>query len=350
MKTRTLIVDASYLLKRSFFGAKDVYTDSFGHIGGLYSFFTTLRRLISDNKINKVVLAWDGENGGLYRHIIDPAYKANRTNKKWYGKIELTDAEIRREKQKEESQLKQRKRIQTYAEELFIRQIEVDEVEADDIIAAYAKIYSKYEDVYLYTNDRDFIQLLYHDITIIFGNRKEPINKQNFFFEFDYHYKNALAMKIICGDVSDNLAGIKGIKEKSLLKHFPEMKFKELTVREICKKADQINRERVEQKKKPLKIFESLLNNIDRLKINHKLMNLSEPFLNELAEEELMQLDMPLSDEGRSSKNLYNIMKNDDFLSIYGGSFVNYIEPFYPVIMNEKQMLKNYLKNSKKLI
>jgi hypothetical protein len=184
-----------------------------------------------------------------------------------------------------------------------------------------------------------------------FGNIETPINKTNFFFEFDYHYKNALSIKIIEGDTSDNLVGIKGIKSTTLLKHFPEMKFKQFTVREICKRADEINKERVENKKKPLKAFESLLSSIERLKINHKLMNLSEPFLNDDAEEELGQLiDMPLSDEDRNSKNLIKLMKEDEFLSVYGGTFANYIEPFYPVIMNEKQMYKDYLKKDKNLI
>lgn len=351
MRTRTLLVDASYLLKRSFNGAKDTYTDSYGHIGGLYSFMTTLRKLIRDFKSNKVILAWDGENGGLYRHVIDPAYKANRKNKKWYGKIELSEAEIRREQYKEESLLKQRKSIQSYAEELFIRQIEVDEIEADDLIAAYVMESNKDEDITIYTNDRDFLQLLEYDITIKFGNIENPINKTNFFFEFDYHYKNALSIKIIEGDTSDNLVGIKGIKSTTLLKHFPEMKFKQFTVREICRRADEINKERIENKKKPLKAFESLLSSIERLKINHKLMNLSEPFLNDDAEEELGQLiDMPLSDEDRNSKNLIKLMKEDEFLSVYGGTFANYIEPFYPVIMNEKQMYKDYLKKDKNLI
>jgi 5'-3' exonuclease len=350
VKTRTLLVDGSYLLKRSFSGAKDTYTDSYGHIGGLYSFMTTLRMLIRDYRANKVILAWDGENGGIQRHVIDPAYKANRKNKKWYVKIELSDAEIKREEYKEQSLLKQRKRIQSYAEDLFIRQIEVEGIEADDLIAAYVIEKSNDEDITLYTNDRDFLQLLEYDITIKFGNIQNPINKTNFFFEFDYHYKNALSIKIIEGDTSDNLAGIAGIKETTLLKHFPEMKFKQFTVREICKKADEINKERVKNKKKPLKAFENLLSNIERLKINHRLMNLSEPFLNEEAEEELAQMEMPLSDEDRNSKNLLIMMNEDQFLSVYGGTFVNYIEPFYPVIMNEKQNYKNYLKIKRKLI
>ena len=136
MKTRTLVVDSSYLLQRSYHGAKDTYTPKFGHIGGLYQFLTTVRMLIKAHMINKVVLAWDGEGGGIYRHRIDSTYKENRKTKEWHKRIEMTGAEIRREKEKEQSILKQRMRIQQYAQELFMHQIEIDDVEADDLIAA----------------------------------------------------------------------------------------------------------------------------------------------------------------------------------------------------------------------
>ncbi len=344
MKTRTLVVDSSYLLKRSFHGAKNTYTTKFGHIGGLYSFFTTIRKLIKQYSINKVVLCWDGENGGIYRYRIDRNYKANRKSKKWHEKIVLSENEIRREKEKDESILKQRKRIQAYAEELFLRQIEVDEVEADDLIAAYCIKYNNKEELYIYSNDRDFAQLLDLNITIIFPNIDVPITKRNFYTEFGYHYGNALIFKIMCGDTSDNVKGIQGVKEPTLLKHFPEAKAKETTVREICKKADELNKKRVSEGKKPLKVLENIVGGVERYKINYKLVNLRNPLLNEQAEEDLLQLEMPLSPKGRSSKILYRMMVEDDFLSVFGSNFVNYIQPFYSVIMNEKDMYEEYKK------
>ena len=347
MKIRTLLVDSSYLLKRSFNGAKDTSTNKFGHIGGLYSFLTTVRKLIKEHKINKVVLVWDGQNGGVYRHHIDAAYKANRKNKTWHGKIEMSDAELRREKEKEESILKQRQRIKAYAEELFLRQIEVDEIEGDDLIAAYCMQYNNKEEIYLYTNDRDFSQLLDLNITILFANIEQRVTRTNYFFNFGYHFSIALIMKIISGDVSDNVKGIQGIKEDMLLKYFPDLKFRTFTVREICRKADEINKERVANKQKPLKIFENLLSNIDRLIMNHRLVNLKEPFLNDVAREELAQLEMPLEPSDRGSKNLYKMMMEDEFLTIYTGTFPNYLEPFYTVVANEKQLLTEYLKKNK---
>jgi len=347
MKIRTLLVDSDFLLKRSFSVGEDQYTKSFGSISGLYGFMITIRKLIKDHGINKLVLVWDGENGGIARHRISPEYKANRKNKSWYTKIELNENEIKKEQEKRESILKSRKRIQAYCEELFIRQIEVDEIETDDIIATYCLKYNNKEELFLFTNDRDFAQLLDLNMTIIFSNINVPITKTNYLMYFNHHYSNALVMKVIGGDPADNIKGIKGIKEDILLKYFPEMKFKHLSVKEICGKADEINKERIKNKQKPLKIFENLLKNIEKLKINYRITNLRELFLNENAYNELEQLEMPLSPENRGSKNLYKMLIEDEFLTVYKSTFVNFVEPFYTIIMSEKQLLNEYNKKSK---
>lgn len=344
MEIRTLLVDSSYLLKRSLNGAKDVSTNKFGMIGGLYQFFTTIRKLITKHKINKVVLAWDGENGGFYRYKIDKAYKANRKNKSWYDKINLNEYELKKEEEKEFSILKQRKRIQAYAEELFFRQLEVERIEADDIISLYSQKYNNDEEIFIYSKDRDFLQLLKYDINIIFPDIEMVINKQTFMFNFDYHYSNSLTLKIICGDTADNIQGIKGIKEKTLLNYFPNLKFRYYSVKEICQEAKKINEDRVKNKKKGYAAFVNLLNNIDRLKMNYKLINLDEPIVNDEVYELFEYLEVPLSIEDRNSKNLYNLMIEDEFLSIYKSTFVNYVKPFYPVITQEQKKYKEYYK------
>jgi len=344
MKNRTLLIDGSYLLKRSFHGAKDIETKSFGHIGGLYSFLTTTRKLIKDHMINKVVLVWDGEGGGVYRYRIDPAYKANRKSKEWHKRIEMSDAEIRREEAKDESILNQRKRIQAYAEELWLRQIEVNDIEADDLIAQYCLDHNNKEEIFIYSNDRDFAQLLDLNITIIFSNIDQPVTKTNYMMHFNHHYSNALIMKIICGDVSDNVAGVGGVKETGLLKHFPELKYKTYSVREICEKADVINEIRVQNNKKPLKMLSNIVNGVPRLKMNFQLVNLREPMLNDEAIEALEQLEIPLSDEDRNSKNLHYLMKADEFLTVYGSGLTQYVEPFYTVISYEKRLLAEFKK------
>jgi 5'-3' exonuclease len=348
MKTRTLLIDSDYLLQRSYHGAKDVFTHLYGHIGALYQFLTTVRMLIKAHMINKVVLAWDGQGGGIYRHRIDNQYKENRVSKEWHKRIEMTGAEIRKEKEKEQSILKQRMRIQQYAQELFMRQIEIDDVEADDLIAAYCIQHNNLEELFVFSNDRDFAQLFDLNITIIFPNISVPVTKDNYMMHFNHHYRNALTLKIICGDDSDNVAGVGGVKEKTLLEHFPELKFKYVTVKEICKRADEINKERVLNKKKPLKALENIYKNVERLRTNFQLVNLRDPMLTLDAIEALKDLDATIDVYKFGSKNLLPLMNEDQFISVYGGTYVNYIEPFYTVYCAEKELLTTYRQNKRK--
>ena len=59
---------------------------------------------------------------------------------------------------------------------------------------------------------------------------------------------------------------------------------------------------------------------------------------------------MPLSDEERGSKFLSRMMIDDGFLTVFGGTFPSYVEPFYPIIMNERKILKEYLKKEENMV
>jgi 5'-3' exonuclease len=346
MNLNTLLVDANYLFKRSLFGAKHVYAKS-KPIGGLYSFMTTVRKLIIENNINKVILCWDGENSGKMRYYIYEGYKANRETKSWYNKITLTEKEIYRE-EKDMGELYQRIRIKQYAEELFIRQIEVDEIEADDIIAYYCKMKKPEENVLIFTNDRDYFQLLdYVNVSIYIDNKSTVVDKDIFFMHFDYHYSNSLTIKILCGDTSDNINGIEGLQETTLMKYFPQIKERYVPVKEIYADAFKISKEREKENKKPLKVIENIINGKDILVRNKKIMDLKEPFMSKEALEEYETLYDPLSSENRGSKNLLPMMNEDGFLDNFNSSFVNYVTPFYSVIMKEKEYFDNYKNISK---
>jgi 5'-3' exonuclease len=348
---KTLLVDAPYLLKRSIHGAKDSYTKA-GYIGGLYSFMTTLRKLIKMYGITKCILFWDGANSGFYRYKIDRHYKANRKGKEWHETTQLTEAQLAVIDPEREAERIQKLKVQEYAEELFIRQIEVEKIEADDLIAAYIIDHQEKEDMILYTNDRDYVQLLDYGVNIHYDSFDFPVSMGNYFMFFPYHYKNALTVKILLGDDSDNIAGIEGLGMTTLLKHFPELKSQEIKVRDILLKTKVLNEARG---KKPLKVFTNMLNNIERLKTNFKLMNLHEPILTEEAEEALEILENPLADTDdkgnliRGSHNLMKLMERDDFLSLYSNNphFTSYVEPFFTIITTEKQTLKKYLESQK---
>jgi 5'-3' exonuclease len=346
MNLNTLLVDANYLFKRSLFGAKHVYAKS-KPIGGLYSFMTTLRKMVIENNINKVVLCWDGENSGKMRYYIYEGYKANRESKSWYNKISLTEKQIAKE-ERDMGELYQKIRIQQYAEELFIRQIEVVEIEADDIIAYYCKMKKPEENVLIFTNDRDYFQLLdYVNVSIYIDNKAVVVDKDIFFMHFDYHYSNSLTIKILCGDTSDNINGIEGLQETTLIKYFPQIKERHVPVKEIYSEAIKIKKQREEDKKKPLKVIDNIINGKDILIRNKKLMDLKEPFMSKEALEEYETLYDPLSSDNRGSKNLLPMMNEDGFLDNFNSNFVNYVTPFYSIIMKEKEYFENHKNLSK---
>ena len=65
-RTKTLIIDGNVLMKRSYSGAKHVFHKG-KHIGGISAFYSTLRKVVVEHKIDKVVITWDGERGGTLR-------------------------------------------------------------------------------------------------------------------------------------------------------------------------------------------------------------------------------------------------------------------------------------------
>lgn len=363
----TLVVDATFLLKRSFKATEksEEYINSKGHYGALYLFMTTLRKLVRELGVNKIMLMWDGENGGKLRHDIYPEYKANREGKEWYNRTVLTAAQIREQKQSKRTMLAQAMRVKSYCEELFIRQVEAHEVEGDDLIAYYCLKYHKDEKITIYTGDEDALGLVeLENVGVYLGKKNMVFNKHNYFLHFDYHYSNAYLMKTLCGCSSDNIKGIEGLGEKTLLNNFPDLKNRPFSYQELILGADEINTERSTGKgklKKPrLKVLDGIINGtslrynmvkgIDEsvdlgdefYEINLKLVNLMEPMMTPEAIEELTDnSELPINSDNRGSKQLLRKMTEDLFLQGFGDNFQKYVEVFYPVILREKEIAKN---------
>ena len=140
---KTLLVDGNNLLKIGFHGVKDFY-HSGKHIGGVWHFINTLRRFIDTEGFDKVVVFWDGQDNISQRKILYPQYKEKRR---------------RPDEVVENSFNEQKERIRQYLEELFIRQVLIENDEADDLIAYYCQI-SPDEEKTIFSGDRDLTQFL----------------------------------------------------------------------------------------------------------------------------------------------------------------------------------------------
>ena len=331
--TKTLLVDGNNLLKIGFHGVKD-YFNGTEHVGGIWHFLNTLRRFIEDENFNKVVVFWDGELSTSQRRLIYPKYKLNRKG--------VT------EDFKEESFGKQKQRVKQYLEEMFVRQIEFENSEADDLIAYYCKI-SKDESKTIFSGDRDLTQLISDDVTIYSPNTKKYYKNGDKIKlkEIEIPHYNVKTYKIIAGDISDNIDGIYYMGEKTLVKLFPEILDKEVSFSDILTKGEELLKEQ-----KDNTALKNLLTGKTKegifgdefFEINKKIVDLSEPMISEEGKEIVeLYYSESLDPDGRGYKNLIRIMIDDGlfkYLPKGDEQWVYFLRPFLKLTRKEKTKFK----------
>ena len=184
--TKTLLVDGNNLMKIGFHGVKD-YFHKEKHIGAIWHFLNTLRKFLEVNNYNKVVVFWDSDTNSSQRRLIYPKYKLNRRD---------LSNEI-----KQDSYEEQKQRVKQYLEEMFVRQLEVENSEADDLIAYYCQI-SEDENKTIFSSDRDLTQLISEKVSIYSPSTKKYYNMGDTIkiSDFEVPHYNVKTIKILTGD------------------------------------------------------------------------------------------------------------------------------------------------------
>ena len=333
--TKTLIVDGNNLLKIGFHGVKDFYNDG-EHVGGTWHFLNTIRKFLEETNFNKVMVFWDSDTNSSQRKLLYPKYKMNRKSS--------PDNE-----EKTDSFNKQKTRVKQYLEEMFIRQLEVENSEADDLIAYYCQI-SLDEEKTIFSSDKDLTQLISEKVSIY-----SPQSKQYFKFGDKIKFKdcsiphyNVMTFKILAGDTSDNIDGISLMGEKTLVKFFPEILDSEISLTDILTKGELLLKE---QKKNVVlgnlisgKTKEGIMGD-DFFKINKKLVDLSEPLIDEEGKEMVREYYSESMDpDGRGHRNLIRMMMDNGFFKYLpkgDDAWVNFLKPFLKLSRKEKTKFRN---------
>lgn len=361
----TLLVDGSNLLEVA--SLADTTLSSNGkQVGGIFQFFLQLKILLKKGNFRYVYVFWDGKNSGVMRYKICVSYKANRDKefdeeglsdymKEVNAKIKSMQkylfkkedpVKLAQKKKQKEIFYWQRDIIMQCLEELFVRQCVCDKIEADDFIGYYVTHKKPNEKIVIVSNDRDLTQLIDDDVIIYVQSMKDFLTKKNHTEVIGYNYQNVLLKKILCGDSSDNIKGIKGFGEKTLLSNFSEIKEKKLTLDEVINKAKIINEERIKSKKKPLKWAENIVNAVtdgcqgDKIyEINKKIIDLKNPLMTDEAIELIESISYtPIDPEDRTLDNLYRILLENDVDSLKDETrFSNFFTEFLYLIDKEKK-------------
>lgn len=326
----TLLIDGESLLKQGFHGTKQIQTEA-GSSGTIFHFFNIIKTFYVKHFVTKVVVFWEGEESRKYRQTYYPYYKSQRNDR--YTTADLDDLGHKR------------LRIKQYLEELYIRQVEVDGCEADDAIAHYV-VNSPNELKIIYTADRDLLQLISPYTRVFLSDKKAMISDMNFTTFFPYHRGNVGLIKMLAGDVSDNISGLQNIGEGVVLKLFPELKTEEKSVEWILDRT----KEMMVEKPKSIQLQTIVegkskwgTNGRDYYNVMDKIINLKNPHVTEELKNTIIEMaNDPIDPEGRGGVNVILVMiKEDHLLNLfpkYDDSYLGFWMPFNTIIQKEQNL------------
>lgn len=336
-----LLVDGDNLLTIGFYGLKNHFYKG-KHIGAIFHFLNTLRRSFDIYHLDKIVVFWDGNEASVSRKKIYSPYKENRKTRL------KTEEEI-------SSYTYQRNRVKQYLEEIFVRQGEYEYCETDDCVAYYVQN-SPNENKIIFSSDGDLTQLISENTKVYNPSHQKLYDwgDKILYEREEIKVENVKIAKMLCGDKSDNISGIRNMGIKSLKKLFPEINERVVTIDDILEKGNLL----FEQNKNNT-LIKNLLTGVTKYGvfgdeffiINKKIVLLDNPILTDLAKKSITELiNEEMDPEGRSYKNTMKMMVEDGIFTVLPKSddaWVNFLNPFLRLTRKEKNKkrtikIKNY--------
>ena len=289
--SRVLIIDGLNLYLRTF-AVNGMLNDRGVPIGGMMGFLKSLAYAIRETNPTRVMVIYDGVGGSQRRRKMSPNYKGNRKPGK---RITRWDAFKNVEEEKEAIKI-QFSRLLEYLNTLPINVISIDKIEADDTIA-YVTTNLLEDEVIIMSADQDFLQLVNDRVTVWSPIKKIFYTPEKVLEDYGVPAHNFLMYKILMGDKSDNLEGVKGLGPKKLPKILPDISKKPLDLDFILDYAS----------KGIEPMHKRIVESIDQLILNEKLMDLKNP---------------PISGELKSlirrlTSRPINLLSSNDFNTMY---------------------------------
>lgn len=330
----TLLLDMNSIMKMAISADHRVNLKGVEY-GMVFQTLLQIKMMLNKKDWDFVYAMYDGYKSGELRYSYYPDYKIDR-GKEYEGiayesEYDKKIAEycrkviayhqknrkpVKRSETDDESFRRQREIIQKMLDELFIRQVMCDYVEGDDLIAYYVKHKKENEKIVIFSGDRDLTQLISDDACVYVSQLKKFVTPSNHVELIGYTHENVLLKKVICGDASDSIKGIKGVGEKTFFNLFPKAKKEKMSLDEVINECKLMSEERKNNKKKPLKSIDNIINRITDgcqgekiYEINTKIIDLSNPLLTKEAIDEMDNtMYAPIDPEGRDYKNIYSIV------------------------------------------
>lgn len=201
-----LVIDGNSILNRAFFGIRPLSTKDGLPTNAVYGFINILKRHVDELRPDYLVCAFDLK-APTFRHKKCDFYKANRHP--------MPDDLA--------AQLPWAKDV---ARAMGFRVVELEGYEADDVIGTVCRLGDEGGvHSYALTGDRDSLQLLTDNTSVILVKTKEDVvyTPEKFKEDFGVTPREYIDVKALMGDSSDNIPGVKGIGEKTAFKLISEV-------------------------------------------------------------------------------------------------------------------------------
>src|SRR5690554_6218787 len=223
-----IIIDGNSLMYRAFYGIRVLTTSKGIYTNAVFGFTNMLFNLIEQYQPDYIGVAFDLK-GPTFRHEIYDDYKANR---------QKTPEEL----------LPQFQLLKTLLRAMNIAIYEMEGYEADDILGTFSNL-AKSQDfhAFLVTGDRDALQLVSQDSTVLL-NRRGTTDMHIFDPEevekvYGLRPDQIIDLKALMGDSSDNIPGVPGVGEKTALKLLNQY----TTLEQVYENIDQISGKRLRE-------------------------------------------------------------------------------------------------------
>jgi|TARA_Y100000310_G_scaffold146544_1_gene145878 5'-3' exonuclease len=184
------------------------------HIGGIVGFLKSVGYAIKMLRPTRCIIVFDGKGGSTRRRKVYSEYKNKRKTK-----IRLNRAnEYSSVEDEHQSMLLQLQRGVEYLENLPLTLLSIDNIEADDTIAYITEQVLPKNKIVIMSTDKDFLQLVDERVSVWSPTKKKIYTPKEVYDDFGVNSKNLILARIIDGDKSDNIPGIKGYGMKTILK------------------------------------------------------------------------------------------------------------------------------------
>ena len=294
LNDRILIIDSLNTFLRAFTVIQH-FNKSLNHVGGLTGYLRSVGYAINLIRPTRVILAFDGKGSSTNKRYLYPEYKANRGIRR----VTNWDA-FENQEQESEAITNQLVRLIDYLKCLPVDLISIDKIEADDVIGYISQQMNS--QITIMSSDRDYLQLVSQNITVYSPTKKIFYTPKKVLDEYGVSSENFLNYKVLTGDAGDNVPGIKGVGPKTIAKLYPELADDvKMTLTEVIDKA----------KEGEGKAFMSIRNFEHQLKINEKLMDLTNP---NIPDDSLVEINEMLENPNKTfrSKEFMSLYEEDD--------------------------------------